>query len=88
MMDIAQNEKPVAFSRILSEGVSRCESCGRYVPAQLIFEDGFTYVLQDCSFDKKKSRCLLMKGEWSGGRWKETPSYWPWVEGSLEKASD
>jgi len=88
MMDIAQNEKPVVFSRILSEGVSRCESCGRYVPAQLIFEDGFTYVLQDCSFDKKKSRCLLMKGEWSEGRWKETPYYWPWVEGSLEKASD
>jgi hypothetical protein len=61
---------------IIEAGFSKCQSCGRHIPARVVFENGFTYLFKDCPFEQKSFKELLFKGKWSGSRWKRIPSYW------------
>ncbi len=72
-------------SRVLAQGLGRCIDCGKYVPARLVFEDGFTYILKECPFDKTKTKELWFKGKWRGNPWKRIPAYWPHKEAHSDR---
>jgi len=86
--DNVQDDRGEMSQYVIDEGLSRCESCGRLVPAQAVFDNGFTYILQDCPFEKKSFKRLKYKGKWNIIRWQKTPSYWPWRATDKEKGLD
>ncbi|NLE91419.1 MAG: radical SAM protein [Elusimicrobia bacterium] len=74
--DGGQDDGGAASPCVIDAGFSKCRSCGRHIPARVVFENGFTYLLKDCPFEQKSFKELLFKGKWTGSRWKRIPSYW------------
>jgi hypothetical protein len=74
--DGREDDGGAASPCVIEAGFSKCQSCGRHIPARVVFENGFTYLFKDCPFEQKSFKELLFKGKWSGSRWKRIPFYW------------
>jgi uncharacterized radical SAM superfamily Fe-S cluster-containing enzyme len=66
-----------AQETLINRGMSRCDFCFRIIPADIVFREGFSYIIKRCPFDNKRSELLLGKGKMYNIPWDNIPNSWP-----------